>query len=113
MIYMIDIDDTICITPKINGIHRYDMSLPLGHRIEHINKLYDQGHTIIYWTARGSSSGLDWTELTHKQLDDWGCKFQEVRLGKPSYDIWIDDKAMNDREFFFLVDRDSIGDINE
>ena len=106
MIYIVDIDQTICRTPMIEGKHHYDISLPIYHRIEAINKLFDQGHTIIYWTARGSGSGIDWTELTNKQLNDWGCKFHEVRLGKPSYDVWIDDKAFNDKEFFFLQDRE-------
>ena len=104
MIYMVDIDQTICVTPQIDGKHRYDMSVPIAHRIEEINKLYDQGHTIKYWTARGSGSGLDWTELTHQQLNEWGCKFHEVKLGKPSYDVWIDDKALNDALFFYESD---------
>ena len=113
MIYMIDIDQTICLTPKLNDVHRYDMSIPFYHRIEEINKLYDQGHTIIYWTARGSGSGIDWTELTNKQLNDWGCKFHEVRLRKPSYDVWIDDKAFNDRMFFARADQEFLGDVDE
>lgn len=104
MIYMVDIDQTICVTPQIDGKHRYDMSVPIPHRIEEINKLYDQGHTIKYWTARGSGSGLDWTELTNQQLNEWGCKFHEVKLGKPSYDVWIDDKALNDALFFYESD---------
>ena len=100
MIYMVDIDQTICMTPFIDGRHVYDLSIPINYRIDEINKLYDNGHTIIYWTARGSGSGIDWTELTTQQLNDWGCKFHEVRLGKPSYDVWIDDKAFNDKAFF-------------
>jgi len=100
MIYMVDIDQTICLTPFLFDKHHYTLSVPIKHRIDRINSLYDEGHTIIYWTARGSGSGIDWTELTNKQLNDWGCKFHEVRLGKPSYDIWIDDKAMSDVEFF-------------
>ena len=114
MIYIVDIDQTICITPFVDGKHRYDLSVPLKHRIEEINKLYDQGHTVIYWTARGSGSGIDWTELTNKQLNDWGCKFHEVRLGKPSYDVWIDDKAFSDTEFFYLADTEWLnGDSDE
>lgn len=97
---MVDIDQTICLTPTVDGKHRYDLSVPFKHRIEEINKLYDQGHTIKYWTARGSESGIDWTELTTQQLNDWDCKFHEVRVGKPSYDIWIDDKAISDKDFF-------------
>lgn len=105
MIYMVDIDQTICVTPMIGLSHDYENCVPIKHRIEQINKLYDQGHTIKYWTARGSGSGLDWTELTHQQLKDWGCKFHEVKLGKPSYDVWVDDKAFSDKEFFYLADQ--------
>lgn len=104
MIYIVDIDQTICITPLVDGKHQYDLSIPLYHRIAIINKLYDEGHTIKYWTARGSGSGIDWTELTNQQLNEWGCKFHEVRLGKPSYDVWIDDKAVNDKAYFYAAD---------
>jgi len=113
MIYMVDIDQTICVTPYVGGKHHYDLSTPLEHRIEEINKLYDQGNTIKYWTARGSGSGIDWTELTTKQLNEWGCKYHEVRLGKPSYDVWIDDKAFSDRQFFFDVDQAWLGEHDE
>ncbi len=96
MIYIIDIDNTICETVDKN----YEASIPYPKRIQRINELFDDGNTIIYWTARGSGSGLDWSELTVSQLKKWGCKFHEVRLGKPSYDIWIDDKAINSELFF-------------
>ena len=98
--YIVDIDDTICRTPKINNRPQYDKSEPIQYRIDMINELYDAGNTIIYWTARGSSSGIDHTELTQKQLISWGVKCHDIRLGKPSYDIWIDDKAFNDEAFF-------------
>ena len=104
MIYIVDIDQTICITPAVDGKHCYDLSTPLHYRIAIINKLYDEGHTIKYWTARGSGSGIDWTKLTNQQLNEWGCKFHEVRLGKPSYDVWIDDKAFNDKAYFYAAD---------
>ena len=47
MIYMVDIDQTICKTPYTDGQHRYGLATPFKHRIEKINKLYDQGNTII------------------------------------------------------------------
>jgi hypothetical protein len=101
MIYIVDIDNTICWTRRnAQGKWDYPNSTPFEERINRINDLYDDGHTIIYWTARGSGSGIDWTELTKQQLDSWGCKYHEVRLGKPSYDIWIDDKAFNDEHYF-------------
>lgn len=99
-IYIVDIDETICYTPRVAGVADYEHSTPLNYRINKINSLYDKGHTIIYWTARGSSSGRDYLELTKKQLKEWGVKSHDIRVGKPSYDVWIDDKAFNDVEFF-------------
>jgi len=34
-------------------------------------------------------------EETLKQLREWGLNFHELFMGKPSYDILIDDKAYN------------------
>jgi hypothetical protein len=100
MIYIVDIDNTICFTRKVDGKWDYPNSVPFQDRIDKVNDLYDKGNTIIYWTARGSGTGIDWTELTKQQLDQWECKYHEVKLGKPSYDVWIDDKAFNDEHFF-------------
>jgi len=87
--YIVDIDGTICET--IDG--DYDNSRPLNDRIAKINALYDDGHVIIYWTARGAQSGKDWSALTYQQLRSWGCKFHALRMKKPHYDVWVDDKA--------------------
>jgi hypothetical protein len=35
-----------------------------------------------------------------KQLKKWGVKHTELRMNKPSYDFWIDDKAYNANTFF-------------
>ena len=51
MIIYVDIDETICNTPNSRD---YSLSEPMMERIEKINKLYDEGNTIIYWTAVGS-----------------------------------------------------------
>lgn len=96
MIYYIDIDNTICITQHSDYIN----SKPINKRIDLINTLYDSGHTVIYWTARGSSSGKDWSSLTLSQLNSWGCKRTDVKFGKPSYDLLIDDKVINSKDFF-------------
>ena len=62
--------------------------------IDRINKLYDKGNTIIYWTARGTITGLDWRELTEYQFEDWGVKYHELSVGeKPHYDLLICDKT--------------------
>jgi len=102
MIIYVDIDETICEHPKTSGKRDYAAATPLVKNIEKINKFYDAGHTIVYWTARGGTTGEDHSLLTSTQLDDWGVKYAELKMGKPSYDIFICDKAINSREFFMI-----------
>jgi hypothetical protein len=92
MIYFIDIDDTIC---TLQGSMQYDSAEPITKAIAKVNKLYEDGHHIVFWTARGTGSGLDWRELTEGQLQSWGVKYHELRFGKPVYDVFIDDKNLN------------------
>lgn len=98
MHYMIDIDGTIC-GPK-DPVTGYSGVKPYKERIAKINALYDAGHQITYWTARGMSTNVDYTELTLSQLAAWGCKYDELKMRKPSYDVWVDDKAFNSEDFF-------------
>lgn len=101
MIYIVDIDGTICsVVLDADGKVDYNKTEPYKDRIEKINQLYDQGHEIHYWTARGSESGVDRSELTTRQLREWGAKFTSLQFKKPHYHIWIDDKAINSEEFF-------------
>ena len=72
----------------------------LSNRIKIINKLYDEGNTIIFFTARGYVTKIDWRELTLNQLDEWNVKYHELILGKPHADIYVDDKAIKDLDFF-------------
>ena len=97
MIYYVDIDETICTRPEGSD---YNACVPMEERIKVINGLFDQGHTVVYWTARGGNSGIDWTELTERQLNMWGCKHNRIEMRKPSYDVFIDDKAIKSDEFF-------------
>ena len=95
MIIYVDIDETICDTPESRN---YELSSPINDRIEKINALYDKGHTIVYWTARGSVSGKDYSEHTKAQLESWGCKYHDLVTGtspnpKPHFDLIVDDKA--------------------
>lgn len=91
----VDIDDTVFRTEGMN----YEDSKPIVENIAKVNALYDEGHYIVYWTARGMKSGLDWSELTERQLKEAGAKFHELRLNKPSYDVFIDDKVINARDW--------------
>ena len=102
MIVYVDIDETICDTPESRD---YGLSTPINERIKKINALYDKGHTIIYWTARGTGSGIDWRETTERQFKDWGVKYHELRLKKPIYDLFICDKAIRTEDYFETNDQ--------
>ena len=87
----VDIDETIC---EYKTERRYDLAVPILENIEKINILYEEGHEITYWTARGSVTGIDWYDITKKQLDNWGCKYHKLITGqKPAYDLLICDKT--------------------
>lgn len=89
--YYIDLDNTLCITN--NG--DYANSIPIQQRIEYVNKLKNENNIIIIWTARGSKSNIDYSDLTKKQLSDWGIQYDDILFGKPDYDVYIDDKSFN------------------
>lgn len=104
MTYVIDIDQTICRTNESD----YENSRPMQHRIDAVNKLYDDGHTVLFLTARGmcrnkndqQASIAELYDFTFNQLTEWGVKFHKLFLGKPSGDIYIDDKGCKDIDFF-------------
>lgn len=104
MKYVFDIDGTIC--TNTNG--KYEQAMPYSSRIEMVNKLYDEGHTVIFHTARGMGSTNNnvyeaynkWYGFTESQLKRWGVKYNMLLLGKPSGDFYVDDKGVKDEEFF-------------
>jgi hypothetical protein len=103
MIIYVDIDGTICsdngAKPKTEK--DYLAAEPYIDRIEKINRLYDEGNTIVYWTARGATKGIDWTEVTRQQLEEWGCKYHELLMNsKPHFDMYICDKSFNSEVWF-------------
>jgi hypothetical protein len=106
-IIRIDIDETICHYPDGNRI--YENAIPLSNKIAIFNQLYNDGNTIIYWTARGSGRIIDGKELTDEEMDErkcylkqlseeqlnkWNVLRHEIIVGKPAFDLLIDDKAM-------------------
>ena len=103
MVIYIDIDETIC-----NSTYKpdYSNSSPILKNIKKANELYDLGHTIVYWTARGTKTGIDWKDVTEKQFQKWGVKYHELKFGKPNYDLFIDDKNINTKDW----DNSNIGD---
>jgi len=104
MVYVFDIDGTICSTTGGN----YGFAVPYMERIKKINKLYEEGNTIVFHTARGMGrsnnsaaySNKAFYDMTRKQLKDWNVKFHSLFLGKPAGDYYIDDKGVTDEDFF-------------
>jgi len=92
----VDIDETIC-DYDINKPREYHLANPIWMNIDKVNELYDDGHHITYYTARGTvhkEKLQEYRRLTLKQLGDWGCKYHKLILGhKPAYDLIICDKS--------------------
>ncbi len=94
--YCFDIDGTIC----TNTDGDYEKAEPFISRIEQINKLFRDGNRIIYFTARGSTTGVNWEKLTESQLMSWGALYHDLILGKPYADHYIDDKSIDLFDWF-------------
>ena len=101
MIIYVDIDETICVNEDTDSSlpRDYRKSLPLKKNIQAVNEMYDAGHTIIYWTARGTQTGEDWSAVTIEQFNLWHVKYHEIKFGKPYYDIFICDKSLNPKDW--------------
>jgi hypothetical protein len=104
MTFVFDIDGTIC--TLTDG--EYGKAKPLKQRIEKINKLYEEGNTIVFHTARGMGRTDNNALMAHRlffyltetQLEDWGVKYHNLFMGKPSGDLYIDDKGVKDEDYF-------------
>jgi len=97
MIYVFDLDGTLCDTDAGN----YPAARPIFSRIRFVRQLYEDGHTIIISTARGSVTGEDWWDLTEQQLLDWDVPYDELYVGRKVFgDIYVDDSALNAADFF-------------
>lgn len=102
MKYVFDIDNTITVW---NSDRDYENFKADEVMVKNINNLYDQGHTIVLFTARGMTSvgpGRIASEIIPplvKNLEKIGLKYHELITHKPSYDWIIDDKAMTPAQF--------------
>ncbi|WBF78604.1 HAD-like protein [Acinetobacter phage vB_AbaM_DLP1] len=100
--FCFDIDNTITIWNDDRDYENFEPDLEM---VEMINSLYDQGHHITLFTARGMTSvGSDAISRVIipplvKNLEKIKLKYHHLITHKPVYDWIIDDKAMNPREF--------------
>jgi hypothetical protein len=93
-----DIDGVIC--SQTTG--DYENAKPRQEMIDLVNRLYEEGYRIILHTARymgrcenDAARARDMGQsLTQKQLESWGLRFHDLYLGKPAYDLVIDDRSV-------------------
>jgi hypothetical protein len=110
-----DLDDVICFRPEGYehlGPEKYSYCQPYEKTIDIVNSLYDDGHKIIIYTARGMSQYNGniieiYSKLynqTNDQMKAWGLKYHQLVMGKLHYDVLVDDKALNSVE----IDKETI-----
>ena len=93
-----DLDNTICITNK----NDYKNAIPIKKSIKFINFLKGKGFYIKIFTSRYMGRSKENKILAKKRgynftkslLDKWSLKYNELIFGKPSYDIFVDDKML-------------------
>ena len=90
-----DVDNVICKTQK----KKYATAKPNEKAIKKINHLYKRGYIIKVFTGRYMGRNKENVKKAHKegykftfeQLNKWEVKFHKLIMGKPSYDIIVDD----------------------
>ncbi|NQX77694.1 phosphoheptose isomerase [Gilvibacter sp.] len=106
--YLIDIDGTITEDVPNEEPERMETCEPFPDALETLNKWYDQGHIICFFTSRTEEH----REVTERWLNKHGFKFHSLLMGKPrggNYH-WIDNhlvKATRYKgKFTDLVEKD-------
>ena len=86
--YLVDIDGTICDDIPNEEPHRMETAKAYPDALKTLNKWYDQGHLICFFTARVESH----REVTERWLKKNEFKYHSLLMGKPrggNYH-WID-----------------------
>ncbi len=107
--YLIDIDGTICDDIPNEEPERMETAQLYPDALETLNKWYDEGHIITFFTSR--------TELHRDVTERWlgknGFKYQGLLMGKPrggNYH-WIDNHIVRatrfEGKFTDLIDKEA------
>lgn len=86
--YLIDIDGTVCEDIPNEEPWRMESAELFPDALEIVNKWFDEGHIITFFTSRTEAH----REVTTKWLDAVGFKYHSILMGKPrggNYH-WID-----------------------
>ena len=95
--YLIDIDGTICDDVPNEEPERMKHVLPYPDALEILNKWYDEGHIITFFTSRTDAH----KEITENWLSKHGFKYHGLLLNKPrggNYH-WIDNHLVKATRF--------------
>ena len=72
----------------------YTKRTPKQKVIDYVNKMYDEGHFIELYSARFKCD----RKVTIAWMKKYGVKYNNLILGKPKYDLYIGDEAVNTKE---------------
>lgn len=109
--FCVDIDNTIT---KWDDSRDYENFKADKQMVRIINDLYDKGHHITLFTARGMTSvgpGKIASEIVPaliKNLESIGLKYHELLTHKPVYDWIIDDKAIDPFRFKLMYHQNTL-----
>ncbi len=95
--YLIDIDGTICDDIPNEEPERMATAALYPDALEIINKWYEEGHLICFFTSRTEVH----REVTEKWLNDNGFQYHSLLMGKPrggNYH-WIDNHMVRATRF--------------
>ena len=98
--FCIDIDGVVATLVAGND---YSTARPITDVIAAINRLKAAGPRVVFHTARGTMTGVAWEERTVAQLRGWGVQFDELHVGKPAADFYVDDRAMTPGQLLTAV----------
>jgi len=88
----VDIDGTIA--EEVDHHSQYHCCTPIYSAIAAINKLYDRGYTIVYYTSRYEED----RDVTKQWLEEHGVKYHELVLGKLRASCYIDNNSFTVEE---------------
>lgn len=95
-IFLVDLDGTCCEDIKNEDSHLYATAEPLPNASKILNKWFDEGNIITFFTARESKD----REVTENWLKEHGFKYHGLIMDKPrclndeSEYIWIDNRRV-------------------
>ena len=94
-VFLIDIDGTICDDIKNEDNHLYPTANHFPNALDIINKWYDEGNVITFFTARESKD----REVTETWLKEKGFKYHGLVTDKPRIKddqeyVWIDNRKV-------------------